>query len=117
MTELTEQQARQWGMFAHLSALSIFIGIPFGNLLGPFIIWILKKDEHPFIHDQVREALNFQLSLTIYAAVSGILLLLAVGLFLLIIIGLAAIVFPVVAAFKASEGASYRYPVTIRFLS
>jgi len=116
MATITDKQARQWGMLSHLAALGLFIGIPFGNVIGPLLIWLLKKDDHPFIADQARESLNFQISLFIYGICAGILVLLAIGFLFLIAIGVMAIVFPVIAAYKASAGLKYRYPLTIRFL-
>ncbi|MBN2415611.1 DUF4870 domain-containing protein [bacterium] len=115
MSGMNDSQARQWGMLCHLSALSLFIGFPFGNFLGPFIIWILKKDDHPFIDEQGKESLNYQISLFIYACAAGILFF-AAGWFLLILIGIAAIVFPVIATVRASDGRHYRYPLTIRLI-
>ena len=116
MSTADEQKARQWGMLCHLGALSLFIGLPFGNFLVPLLIWILKKDDHPFIDAQGKESLNFQISLFIYALAAGILVLLGIGILLLVGIGIAGIIFPVIAAVKTSEGAEYRYPFTIRFL-
>ncbi|RMU25932.1 TonB system transport protein ExbD [Pseudomonas savastanoi] len=71
------QSARQWAMFCHLSA---FAGLmfPFGNLLGPLIIWQLKKDSDPFIDAQGKEALNFQITVAIAATVSMLLVLLII---------------------------------------
>ena len=71
---MDEQQAKQWGMLCHLSALSVFIGIPFGNILGPLIVWLLKREEDPFIDEQGRESLNFQISMSIYFFCSAILI-------------------------------------------
>ncbi|MBN8798316.1 MAG: DUF4870 domain-containing protein, partial [Stenotrophomonas nitritireducens] len=59
-------------MFAHLAALAGIV-IPLGNLLGPLIVWLVKKDTMPFVADQGREALNFNITVFIAAFVSGIL--------------------------------------------
>ena len=61
---------RQWGMFAHLSAFSACVGIPFGNIVGPLIMFLIKKDEYPFGGDQAKEALNFNISCTLYVLIS-----------------------------------------------
>ncbi|MFK7915719.1 MAG: DUF4870 domain-containing protein [Pseudomonadales bacterium] len=105
---------RQWGMFAHLSALLGFV-IPFGNLIGPLVIWQMKKDV-PFVADQGKEALNFQITVAIAAMICVVLFLVVIGGPLLMLVGLAALVFMVIAAIKANEGIRYRYPYAFRFV-
>ena len=112
----TEQQARTYGMLCHLLALAGFIGIPFGNIIGPLVIWLVKKDQYPFVDDQGKESLNFQISLTIYAAVSAILMLVAIGFVLLAAVAVFGLVMIIIAAVQANQGVAYRYPLTIRFL-
>lgn len=106
---------KMWAMFCHLSSLIIFLGIPFGNIIGPLVIWILKKDSSPFVDRQGKESLNFQISMTIYILVSIVLVLLLVGIFMLIAIAIIDIVLVVVASVKANDGVDYAYPFTIRF--
>ena len=108
-------ESRQWGMFAHLAALAGFV-IPFGNLIGPLIIWQVKKDEMPFVADQGKESLNFQITVTIAAIVCFVLMAVLVGFLLLPLVGLAALVFIVIAAVKANQGEAYRYPLTLRLI-
>ena len=108
-------EARQWGMFAHLSAL-IGIIIPFGNLLGPLIIWQMKKAEMPFVDDQGKEALNFQISVALAAVVCFILMVVVIGFPLLMLLGLAALVLTIIAGIKANEGQNYRYPFSWRLV-
>jgi len=116
MTQIQDNQARQWGMLCHLTALCVFVGVPFGNILGPLIIWVLKREMHPFIDDQGRESVNFQISMIIYTFMAGILVIVGIGILLLIALAVFEVVVVIVAAVRASEGVSYRYPVTIRFL-
>lgn len=104
-----------WAVFCHLSGLAGFI-IPFGNIIGPLVIWLIKKDEFPLVHDQGKEALNFQISMTIYILVSVILIFVAIGILLLIALGLFSIIAMVIAAIQASEGKKFRYPLSIRFI-
>lgn len=111
----TDRQARMWAMLCHLSAFSGWF-IPFGHILGPLIIWLIKRDDHPFINEQGKESLNFQISLSIYLIVSAILVLALIGFVLFFIVGIVGFIFVIVAAVKANEGVSYRYPLTIRFL-
>jgi len=110
------KQAHMWGMLCHLLAFAGFIGIPFGNILGPLVIWLMKKDEMPFVDDQGKEALNFQISLTIYAIVSGILCLIFIGFLLLPAVLIFGFVMTIIGAVKANGGERYRYPLAIRFL-
>jgi uncharacterized Tic20 family protein len=108
-------QARTWEMLCHLTALAGFF-IPFGNLLGPLIVWLVKKNEIPSVDAHGKESLNFQISILIYAIVSGILVLVLIGFVLLIAVGIFSLVCIIIASIKVSNGEPYRYPLTIRFL-
>ena len=109
------QSARQWAMFCHLSA---FVGVvfPFGNLLGPLILWQLKRESDPFIDAQGKEALNFQITVAIAAMVSILLMVVVIGFPLLLLVGIGALVLTIIAGIKANEGLDYRYPFTWRVL-
>lgn len=109
-------EERQWAMFAHLAALAGFI-IPLGNVIGPLIVWLVKKDTMPFVDDQGKESLNFQITVLIAAIVAGILIVVLIGFLLLPLIGLLALVFTIIGAIKANEGTNYRYPFTLRLIS
>ena len=110
------QDARMWAMFCHLVGLVGFV-IPFGNIIGPLVIWILKKDEFPYVDEQGKEALNFQISMTIYIIASALLVLIAVGILLLIALGLFGLIMIVIAAVKANSGEKFHYPLAIRFFN
>lgn len=110
------KEAHRWGMFCHLLAFSQVVGIPFGNILGPLVLWLIKKDEIPFVDDQGKEVLNFQISLTIYAVVAAPLCLIIVGFFLLAAILIGGLVLTIIGAIRANEGERYRYPFAIRFI-
>ena len=110
------QEERQWAMFAHLSAL-VGLVIPFGNIIGPLVIWLVKKETMPFVDNQAKEALNFQITVTIAMVVSAILILVVIGFVLMFLIGLAALVLTIIAAIKANEGNAYRYPFTLRLIN
>ena len=107
---------RTWAMLSHLSALVGYAVIPFGNILAPLIIWLIKKDQSWFVDDQAKEALNFQISVTIYAAISAVLIIILIGFVLLGILYVLGIVLSIVAAVKANDGVQYRYPLTIRLV-
>ena len=82
MTSSEQNTERTWAAFAHLSAL-LGILIPFGNLIAPLAIWLLKKNESAFIDDQGKESLNFQISVLIYGFIAAVLVFVAIGIFLL----------------------------------
>lgn len=111
-----DKDARLYGMLCHLTALSLYIGIPFGNIIGPLIVWLIKKDQYPFVDEQGKESLNFQISITIYAIVASLLILIAIGVVILIALGIFAIIMVIMASIQANNGASYKYPLTIKFL-
>ena len=79
-------------------------------------MWLLKRSEVPAVEAHGKEALNFQISVTIYAIVCILLIFVAIGFFLLIGLGIAALVLVIIASIKASSGELYRYPLTIRFI-
>jgi uncharacterized Tic20 family protein len=112
---IDDKDERMWGMFCHLSALSGFI-IPFGNIIGPLIVYSIKKDEYSFVADQGKESLNFQISMLVYLIISGVAVLLIVGIFLLMIVGLMTLILTVVASVRANDGEYYRYPLCIHFI-
>ncbi|OPZ95775.1 MAG: hypothetical protein BWY71_02124 [Planctomycetes bacterium ADurb.Bin412] len=113
---MTEKNAFTWGMFCHLAALAGFIGIPFGNIIGPLVVWLIKKDEHPFIEQQGRAALNFQISMAIYGIVAALLIFIVIGFLLLIALGIFDLIFVIMASIKASKGETQKYPLSITFI-
>ena len=109
-------EERTWGMLCHLTAFVTLIGIPFGNVIAPLVVWLIKRDTMPFVDDQGKESLNFNISVTLYALVSGIAVLVIIGFFLLLAVVLFWLVMTIVAAIKSSNGEYYRYPLCIRFI-
>jgi uncharacterized Tic20 family protein len=108
-------EERQWGLFAHLSALSGFV-IPFGSVLGPLIVWQVKKNEMPFVDDQGKEALNFQITVFLAILVCLVLTVVLIGFLLLPLVALTALVFSIIGGIKANEGVAYRYPFALRLI-
>ena len=108
-------QVRQWAMFCHFAA---FLGLifPFGNLLGPLIIWQLKKETDPFIDAQGKEALNFQISVALAMVACFFLMLLIIGFALIGLVCIGALVLTIIAGIKANDGVAYRYPFTWRLI-
>ena len=120
-------EERQWAMFAHLSALAGGIltagwAGSIGCFIGPLAIWLMKKDTMPFVDDQAKEALNFNISVAIVFFILFVLTLLTLGIGILltgplmILFGVAWLVFTVIAAIKANQGERYRYPFTLRLV-
>lgn len=107
-TEINKD-ATNMAMLAHL--LAIFTGF-----LGPLVIWLIKKDDSPFVDRHGKEALNFQLTVLIAMFVSGILTFLCIGFFMMTAVWVVDLIFCIIAAIKASKGEEYRYPLTIRFV-
>ena len=119
-------EERQWAMFAHLSALAgglltSAVG-GWGFFIGPLVIWLMKKDTMPFVDDQAKEALNFNISVAIIFFVLWILTFMTLGIGILltgplmILVGIAWLVFTIIAAMKANQGERYRYPFTLRLV-
>jgi len=107
---------RMWAMFAHLSALSGFV-IPFGSILGPLIIWQIKKNEYALVDDQGKEALNFQITMAIAFVVCIILVFVLIGIVLIWVVGLFDLIMTIIAAIRANNGERYRYPFTLRLVN
>ncbi|MBU1097297.1 MAG: DUF4870 domain-containing protein [Ignavibacteriae bacterium HGW-Ignavibacteriae-2] len=116
MENIIGEQERKWGMICHLSAFVFFI-FPFGNILAPLIVWILKKDKYPYVDVNGREVLNFQISVTIYLMISIILMAVLIGFLLFAAVIITNFILVVIAGAKAKEGIVYRYPFTFRVLS
>jgi uncharacterized protein len=86
-------------------------------LFPPLIIYLVKKDESPYVAAHAKEAMNFQLSLLIYSMVAAILVLLLIGFLLLFAIYIGGIVLCIIATIKATENKLYKYPFCIRLIS
>jgi uncharacterized Tic20 family protein len=114
---------RTWSMWCHMSALA---GIPFpafGCILGPLIVWQMKRNESPLVEEHGKEAFNFQLSMLLYLLAGAIIAF--VGMFfcigwllipVLAAVHYGAIIFGIIAGIKANEGAMYRYPLNLRLI-
>lgn len=114
-------EVRNWAMAAHLSAfLGAFVALA---VLGPLVVWLIRREVDGFSEEHAREALNFNLTLLLVLVVGIVASILTLGIGLVVvvpvglIVGLAWIVLTIIATVRASEGSSYRYPLTIRFVS
>jgi uncharacterized Tic20 family protein len=116
-TSSTSSEIRTWSVLCHASAL---LGLFFhflGHLLGPLVVWLIKRDASPEIDANGKESLNFQISMLIYDAIAAILCIVLIGIPILIALWVLNTVFVIIASVKTSEGKFYRYPFTIRFLN
>lgn len=121
---MTDADRKNWAMAAHLSALIAFIGVP--SLVGPLVVWLVKKDTDPYVAAHSAHALNFNISVLIYTIVGSIalgiigLVTLGIGFLLAIpavIVALIAwLVLVIQGGLAASRGEQFRYPVTIDFV-
>lgn len=114
--EAPDRDARMWAMLAHVAALLAYVGLPFGHILGPLVVYLAKRDSAPFVADQGRESLNFQISITFYTLLALVLCFILIGFPLLVILFLFHVVFTLVAALRASEGRAFRYPLNLRLI-
>jgi uncharacterized Tic20 family protein len=122
--DVPDAEARKWAMFCHLGGLvSLFMPIPFANVVIPFIVWSAKKNEHPYIDIQGREALNFQITLAILvlgaSAIVGVLWWIYIGRLLVwvpYLVIIAQLGGTVVGAIRAYDGERFRYPLILRFV-
>lgn len=131
--EPREQQVRTWSMLVHLAALAVFI-FPLGLVLGPLILWLIKKNELPEIDRHGKEAVNFQLTVVIINVILGFILLSTIGFgffwrspvfmfsggfglgTIIWLLNLLAVILAVVAGIRANNGEFYRYPFSIKFI-
>ena len=110
------KEEQNWAMGCHLSALAGFL-IPFGNIVGPLIIWLIKRAEMPAVDTNGKEAINFQITVTIAIMACIPLMFILIGIPLMFIIGIGALIMTIMAAVKVSNGdLQYRYPFAIRLL-
>jgi len=110
-----QKDAFLWATFCHLGGFAGFV-FPFGNVILPLVLWLVKKDEYEYVDEQGKEAVNFQISITIYLIISAFLVLIVIGILLLIGLAIFAIIVMIIAAIKASEGNHYEYPLALRFI-
>ena len=103
------QDDKTMGMLCHLLAI-------FTWFIGPLIIWLMKKDTSPFVDDQGKEALNFQLTMLIVNVIGAITSCFVIGFFIMLAALVINLVFCILATLQAKDGVAYRYPLTIRII-
>jgi uncharacterized Tic20 family protein len=103
-------------MLCHLLGLALFTSIPFANVLAPLIFWLWKREKDASVDAHGKEAINFQISMSIYGLVAALSMLVFIGFILFPIVLVVQVVLTIIASVQASKGNWYRYPLTIRFL-
>ena len=110
-----DHEEKTMGMIAHLLGFA-GLAVPFGSVIGPLVVYLVKRDESAFIEDQAREALNFQIWTGIAMVASAVLIFVGVGIVLLPLVALGWLVGTIVGAIRAKDGEWYRYPWTVRLI-
>ena len=112
--DLTKDE-KLYGMLCHLLAFAGY-AIPMGNIVGPLVMWLVKKEESSYVDLHGRESLNFQISILIYTVISAILVFAVIGIPLLLAVTILNVVCIIIAAINANDGKVYRYPMCIRLV-
>ena len=104
-----DSDSRTMAMLCHL------LGILTGPI-GPLVVWLLKKDTSPFVDDQGKEALNFQITVLIGWVIAGVTTFICIGPLIALAVFVVNLIFCIMGAMKANSGIAYRYPLNIRFI-
>ena len=112
----TSSDTRTWCVLAHATALVGFLVPLAGHIVGPLIVWLVKRVDSAEIDAHGKESLNFQLSMLIYNLIAAVLCLVLIGFFILAILHILNVVLVIIASIQASEGKLYRYPLAIRLI-
>ncbi len=110
------QDERSWAMIAHLAAFAGFVLPLVGNMLGPLVVWLTRRDQSAFVASQAKESLNFNISVALGAVVCWMLIYVLIGILLGVMLFFSWLALTLIAAIKASEGVDYRYPVSLRLI-
>ena len=112
-------KGNQWSVLCHLAGFTGFTGFifPFGNIIVPLVIWLLKRYEYKGVDYNGKEVLNFQLTMSIYYLIGMLLIFVFIGFNLLPILMIFHVVCMIIGAIKTSDGKKYKYPLTIRFIT
>jgi uncharacterized protein len=112
------QDQKNWAMYCHLAGFLVFLPIltPITQIVGPLVLWLLKRESSSFIDEQGKEALNFQISMTICLLVSIMLMFIFIGIPIFLALLIYDIIMIIQAAQCASQGKHYRYPYILRLI-
>ena len=115
-TSTSSSNVRMWNVLCHATALAGFFVPWAGHILGPLIVWLVKRNDSPEIDQNGKESLNFQISMLIYNVIAGVLCLVLIGFVILAILHILNLVLVIIASIQTSEGKFYRYPLAIRLI-
>jgi uncharacterized Tic20 family protein len=111
------KDAKMWGMLCHLASLAGLIGIPFGNILGPLIVWLIKKNEFAYVDINGKKSLNWQITVAI-AGLICIPLVFACGIGFVLMAALLVVdlIYVIIGSIKTNNGEDFKYPWSINFI-
>ena len=92
------------------------MAIPFGSIIGPLILWLVKRADSPYLDEVGKEVVNFNISWAIYTVLAALSIFALIGFILLPLVALAWLILVIIASVRTSEGKFYRYPLTIRLI-
>ncbi|WP_144392049.1 DUF4870 domain-containing protein [Pleionea sediminis] len=107
---------KQFAMFCHFAAFAGLI-IPFGSIIGPLVMWLMKKHESAYIDFHGREALNFNITMAIASVICIVLMFVFIGIVLFPVLLIFWLIMLIIAGVKANDGIMYRYPISIRLVN
>ncbi len=111
-----DEDSCTWGMLVHLSTLSAVV-VLLGNYIAPVVIWMIKRKQHPFVADQAKTCLSFQITGSIVVLLLALLMCMGFGYSIFpivrIVFPLVWLVFTIIAAIQAPRGVAYRHPLAI----
>ncbi len=113
--EVTSDE-RTWAIVTHAAAFAGFV-FPFGNILGPLLIWAIKKNDSAFVNENGINAINFQITWTILLLLAALSVIVLIGLLLLPLVAVAWFVLVIIAIIRASNDEVYEYPLTLEIVS
>lgn len=112
-----DSEDRTWGILVHASGYVGLVMPIVGNTIVPLIIWLIKKEESEFVDANGKNAVNFQISWSIYLILAGFSVVILIGFVLLPLVALGWFVLTAVASINTSNDQVYTYPLTIRFVT
>ncbi|CAM3946989.1 MULTISPECIES: DUF4870 domain-containing protein [Pseudoalteromonas] len=112
---VASKDERMWAMLCHLSALAGFV-VPLGAILGPLVVWLIKKEEMPLVAEHGRKSLNFQITMLIAYILCFILMFAVIGVILLPIVAIFSFIMVVIGAIKTNDGKPFSYPFSLNLI-
>ncbi|WP_341503996.1 DUF4870 domain-containing protein [Gallaecimonas sp. GXIMD4217] len=111
-----DNETRNWALACHAASFAGLIVPLFGSVLGPLIVWLMKREQHPYIDEQGKEALNFQITMIIAYAMAAVLVVILIGILLLWALVIFDLIMVIMAMVKTANGEDFRYPISLRLV-